>query len=203
MLCAVLIAVGFTEQERARACDTLCPQVSHECAADVTCATCKGNDCGGDAASRPACCEHIGYGDGDCSEDRHCIGDLVCGSNNWYATTANSPPRRPCSHPLLPVCSCSAQFRDLDIWAAGSAEPTNCCEAPQKASGFLGGFFFGAFLVLLVGASVLAFRRGWCNQLVELGRKVMPSSLSSGSAGASAPPLASSDAYVSHTASAS
>ena len=101
MLCAILIAVGVTEQERERACDVLCPQVSHECAADVTCTTCKGNDCRGPA--QPACCEHVGYGDGDCNEDSHCIGDLVCGKNNWSAATANSPPRRPWSHPLLPV----------------------------------------------------------------------------------------------------
>ena len=47
---------------------------------DKTIKTCDGNNCEGENV--PDCCGRLGLGDGDCDDDKDCVGDLVCGKKN-------------------------------------------------------------------------------------------------------------------------
>ena len=173
MITVLLLALAASEQEIDSACGILCPHVSRQCAADITCATCHGDDC--NANNPPACCSRLGYGDGDCDHDSDCMGDLLCGRNNC------------------------GDFRDAAGWPTESElgwdTTDDCCYAANGDSHFFGGVVFGAFLVLAIGSCVACYHKGWCSQIEPAVGKIRELAGSRARTGTSTPPLSASDTY--------
>ena len=162
-----------TPQQIEGACGILCPQVSRQCAADITCATCKGNDC--NSPTKPSCCDRLEYGDGDCDHDSDCMGNLLCGSNNC------------------------GDFRDSTNWPtealAGWDTTDDCCYAPSGPSHFVGGMIFGIILVLCIGGSVVSYQKGWFSK-IKPGVEKLRALASVRARTGSTPPLSASDTYT-------
>lgn len=92
-----------------------CCEVPREDVAAFT-ATCAGNDCN-KGTNNPACCSHLGVGDGDCDRDSDCLPGLVCGKDN-----------------------CGEPFRSSSGWPTESLlgwdTTDDCCVVPEPPHGY-------------------------------------------------------------------